>query len=368
MRNLEEHILYTLALSYVPGIGNAGLRKLLTENVSAKTIWELTHKEKNSINGLNSLIVESIGQDKYLDQAKQELKIGESRGIKALHIDDKGYPALLRNCANAPYILFSRGEIQWQHKKHIAIVGTRKMSMRSKEFLRELITACEGLSISINSGLALGVDAEAHRAALENNLQTIAVVAHGLDRIFPKTNLPLAREILHQGGVISEFSTFHAPERENFKRRNRLIAGISHVTVIIESDYKGGAMSTAAFANQYQRTVFAVPGRPNDISQRGCNKLIKNQQAYMLTEPGDILQYLDLEANPSQKSLQAQIPLDFSEAESEIYDYLFSQGKMHIDDLALAIQKPSYQVLPLLLQLQMKNAVRAFGGRYFEAL
>ncbi|MDO5509416.1 MAG: DNA-processing protein DprA [Weeksellaceae bacterium] len=366
MKENTDNLLYTLALSYIPGLGNSTLRKILSSEHTAQNLWQLSTKEKNSLPDINSKILDKIGSEKYLELANSEIEIMKSRDISAHCITDASYPALLRNCKDAPYILFTRGSIDWVQKKQVAIVGTRKMSLRSKEFIHELVEGCKNLPISINSGLAFGVDAEAHRAALDNGLQTVAVVAHGLDKIFPKTNLPLGREILQQGGLISEFSTFHAPERENFKRRNRIIAGISHATIVVESDYKGGAMSTASYASQYQRTLFAVPGRPNDHSQRGCHRLLKNQQAMLITEPADLLQFLEFSSAKSSKPRQATIPLEFTPEESEIYQFLSQNGKMHIDDIAIALQTPTYRILPIMLQLEMKNAVRAYGGRMYE--
>ncbi|MXV38098.1 DNA-protecting protein DprA [Flavobacteriaceae bacterium Ap0902] len=357
---------YIMALSYVKGLGSKSVKKLLQNFDSAEEIWKLSNKGKNSIVGLNLGIAEQIGSAEIWNLVERELEISNKYAIKISTWGDVTYPKMLQECVDAPPVVFQKGNINLEHGKFVAVVGTRKMTARGKEFVHELIKDLRNQPITIVSGLALGVDAEAHKAAIENDLQTIGVLAHGLNQIYPKSNEKIGIEMQEKGGLFTEFSSFHMPEAVNFLRRNRIIAGLCHATIVVESAIAGGAMSTATHANNYNRDVFAVPGRVTDVTSMGCHYLIKNHKAFLLTEANDLLKYLNIAPKKERKSLQKELFVDLTAIEQKVYNLLRSHGKKHIDFLAIESGMASYQLMPILLDLELKNLVEPLPGKFYD--
>ncbi|MDO5655373.1 MAG: DNA-processing protein DprA [Flavobacteriaceae bacterium] len=361
----SDELKYLMALSYVPKLGAKRIRDLMQHFGTAANIWNLTQKEKNAIQGLNKAVSNGIGKEEYLELVDSELNFCNAHQVSVSSLYDDDYPYLLQQCIDAPLILFQRGNMNLKDGKFIAIVGTRKMTSRGKDFIKELIGGFHNQPVSIVSGLAFGVDAQAHLSSIENNLQTIGVLAHGVNQIFPKTNASIGYKMMNNGGILSEFSTFHAPEPENFLRRNRIIAGLCEATIVVESGLAGGAMSTARHANNYNRDVFAVPGRPTDHSAKGCHHLIKNHQAFLLTEAEDVLKFLNI-SQKKKKNIQKELFVELSEPEQKLYDLLKRKGKLHIDFLALELGMAGYQLMPVLLDLELKNLIEPLPGKYFD--
>ncbi|MGI9527391.1 MAG: DNA-processing protein DprA [Weeksellaceae bacterium] len=357
---------YLMALSYVKGVGSKTIKKFLENYESVQEVWELSTKDKNAISGLRAKAVEQIGSNEILDLVEQEISLSEKKDIEISTWLDETYPKMLRECVDAPPVVFKKGNLNLEHGKFVSIVGTRKMTSRGKDFVHEIIGDLKNHPITIVSGLAMGIDAEAHRAAIENELQTIAVLAHGVNQIYPKVNAKLGIQMQENGGLFSEFSSFHNPEPENFLRRNRIIAGLCHATIVVESAYAGGAMSTARHANNYNRDVFAAPGRTSDASAKGCHHLIKNHQAFLITEAEDLLKYLNISPKKERKSLQKELFIDLSLPEQEVFDLLKTKGKLHIDTLAMDMHLASYQLMPILLDLELKHLVEPLPGKYYD--
>lgn len=355
-----------MALTYVNKLGTKSVQALLAVYGTASEVWKLSTREKNSIKGLTPEIVGQIGSKEIWDLAAKEMKFCEEHDIQIVSIFENEYSKLLKECSDAPLITFKRGNYSLNHGKYVSIVGTRKMTSRGKDFVHELVAGFKNEPITIVSGLALGVDAEAHKAAIENGLPTIGVLAHGVNQIFPKTNERIGRKMMDHGGLFSEFSTFHAPEPENFLRRNRIIAGLCEATIIIESAIAGGAMSTATHANNYNRDVFALSGRPNDATAIGCHHLIKNHKAFLLTEAADVLNYLNITPRKTEKVVQKELFISLSEPEKTLYDLLKKNGKLHIDKIALDMRMPSYHLMPILLDLELKNLISPLPGKYYD--
>lgn len=357
---------YLLALTYIQGLGIKSLQELLNHFDSAEEIWNLSRQDKNSIQGLNQNVASQIGSSEILELAQREIEFCENHNIQVLSIYEKGYPELLKECSDAPFITFFRGNSDLNTGRFVAIVGTRKMTSRAKDFIHELVAGFRNQPITIVSGLALGVDVEAHKAALENDIQTIGVLAHGLNQLFPKTNEKIGIKMMKNGGLFSEFSTFHKPEPENFLRRNRIIAGLCEATIIVESGISGGSMSTASHANNYNRDVFAVPGRVGDLNAEGCHHLIKNHKAFLLTESNDVLNYLNIRPSKPKKPVQKELFLALSPAEQKLYDLLKKSGKLHIDQIALTMNLATYQLMPILLDLELKSLIEPLPGKYYD--
>ena len=362
----SEEKMALLALSYVPKLGIKSVKDLVNHVGSAKEVWELSRKEKAGINGMKSSVASHIGSTKIWDQMLHELAFCDAHNIAVNSCYESDYPELLKECVDAPLVVFCRGKLNLSDGKFVAIVGTRKMTSRGREFVNELIEGFRNQPITIVSGLAMGVDAQAHKMAIANEIQTIGVLAHGVNQIFPKSNEKIGREMLRNGGLISEFSTFHAAEPENFLRRNRVIAGLCEATIVIESGIAGGAMSTARHANNYNRDVFAVPGRTTDISAAGCHHLIKNHQAFLMTNAMDVLSYLNISPKKKKRNLQQELFVELSPSEKELYDLLKRKGKLHIDMLAMEMNLATYQLMPILLDLELKHLVEPLPGKFYD--
>ncbi|MCK0202557.1 DNA-processing protein DprA [Ornithobacterium rhinotracheale] len=364
----DNDLKYLLALNYVSGIGAESAKQLISHFGSAKSVWELSTKEKLSIQNLSPKKIEGIGNTELLERAEKEIELCEQKNIKILSFYSEDFPYLLKQCSDSPCFIFHRGEMDWKDKKFIGIVGTRNMTPRGEEFIQKFVADLADQPVVIVSGLALGVDAAAHRAALENNLPTLGVLAHSVHEIYPRANEATAMKMLKNGGLISSFSSFHRPQREFFLSRNRVIAGLSDATIIVESAVKGGAMSTATHANNYNRDVFAVPGRVDDTYSKGCHHLIKSHKAFLLTEAKDVLNYLNLTPQKKQKPIQRELFINFSPEEKEIIKVLRKNNQLHIDEIALNLKKPGFALMSDLLNLEMKGIIRPLSGKNYELI
>jgi DNA processing protein len=270
--------------------------------------------------------------------------------------------------------LFSTGNINWNTRKIISIVGTRQITSYGTEFCKKLIADLAPLNPIIVSGFAYGVDIVAHQAAMDNGLQTIGVLAHGLNQIYPKTHKKYVAKMEQNGGFMTEFWSSSNPDKENFVKRNRIVAGIAEATIVIESAEKGGSLITAIMANDYNRDVFAVPGRTSDKFSQGCNNLIKTQRAHLLHSAADILYILnwELEQNSSHvndsKVVQKQLFVSLDDDEQKIYDYLLQTGKQLLDVIAIECDFPVYKISSILLNMELKGVVKPLPGKLFEAV
>ena len=366
----EREILHLLALQSAPNIGDITAKKLLQHCGTAENIFKEKHQLLTKINGIGTIITQSLQQKDLLQKAEKELKFILDNNINYWHYNSEEYPYQLKHCPDGPILLFHSGNINLKKQHIISIVGTRKMSRYGKIFCEQLIESLSLFNPVIVSGLAYGVDITAHKAALNHNLQTIACLAHGLDQIYPKTHKQYIDAIERNGGLITDFWSQIGPERENFLKRNRIVAGISEATIVIESGAKGGSLVTASIANSYNRDVFAVPGRTNDTQSIGCNNLIKHQQAHLLTEAADLIYLLNWNrsAQPKTKKFQQSLFPELSNKEQKIVTLLKNNEKTHIDALSLQSNIPIYQLSPLLLQLEMKGILQPHPGKYFELL
>lgn len=366
--NQDHDLKYLLALNYVSGIGSETAKQLIAHFGNAQRVWELSAKEKLQITNFSAKKLEDIGNPKILERAEREIDFCAKRNVQIISFYSDDYPYLLKQCSDAPCFIFYRGKMDWNNKKFIAIVGTRNITPRGEEFIQKFVADLANQPVVIVSGLALGVDAAAHRAALENNLPTLGVLAHSVHEIYPRANEATAIKMLQNGGLISSFSSFHRPQREFFLSRNRIVAGLSDATIIVESAIKGGAMSTATHANNYNRDVFAVPGRVDDTYSKGCHHLIKSHKAFLLTEAKDVLNYLRLTLQKKQKPIQQELFLNLSPNEEEIVEVLRKNSQLHIDEIALNLKKPGFLLMADLLNLEIKGIVRPLPGKNYELI
>ena len=365
----ENELLYTLALQRVKNLGDTSAKKLLQKVGSAQGVFKEKKSTLLKIGGIGNLKLKALSEKIQLPEAEAELRFIQNNNISYHYFKDPLYPEKLKHCLDSPILLFESGNVVLRNKRIISIVGTRKVTTYGVAFCKQLIDELAPLNPIIVSGFAYGVDITAHRAAIDNQLQTIGCLAHGLNQIYPKTHKKYVERVKDNGGFLTEFWSNDPFDRTNFLKRNRVIAGISEATVVIESAEKGGSLVTADIANSYHREVFAVPGRASDRQSQGCHNLIKRQQAHMLTSAADLIYMLGWEVAPStSKPQQTQLFIELTEEEQKVLDYLKTTEKELLDRIAIACGLPTYKVATLLLNLELKGVVRPLPGKLFEAL
>jgi len=364
----EQDLFHLLALQSVEGVGDIMAKKLITHCGSAEAIFKAKASQLATIDGIGSILMQKLKDKSVFEKAEQELRFIQSNDINTAYFQDENYPDRLKHCIDGPVLLFTSGNIDLKNKKIISIVGTRQITSYGMEFCRKLIEDLAPLDPVIVSGFAYGVDIFAHQLAMENNLQTIGVVAHGLNQIYPKTHKKYVAKVEQNGGFMTEFWSSSNPDKENFVRRNRIVAGISEATIVIESAERGGSLITANIANDYNRDVFAVPGRTTDKYSQGCNNLIKTQKANLLTSAADLVYILNWDIENKTKPVQKQLFVTLDEDEQKVYDYLLKTGKELMDIIALRCDFPIYRISGLLLNMELKGVIRPLPGKLFEAI
>lgn len=366
---LEEDLLYILALQRVKGIGDINAKKLISHCGSAKSVLngKRTHLEK--INGIGASTLQFLFDKSNLIAAEKELNYIQKNNIETLYFSDENYPYKLKQCVDAPILLFKEGNFNLNNQPIISIVGTRKITSYGRDFCENLIADLATYNPIIVSGFAYGVDICAHKAAMKNKLTTVGVLAHGFEEIYPKTHKKYISEMHKNGGFFTDFWHSDTLIRENFLKRNRIVAGISEATIIIESADKGGSLVTADIANSYSRDVFAVPGRTTDNFSKGCNDLIKRNKAAILTSANDLVEMLNWDLEKKAKvPIQKQLFVELNEKEQIIYDFLLENGKELLDIISFNCELPVYQTTTLLFNLEMKGVVKPLPGKLFEAI
>jgi DNA processing protein len=364
----EQDLFYLLALQRVEGVGDIMAKKLLTHCGSAEAVFKTKTTQLAAIDGVGSWTLKNLKDKSVFDKANAELEYIKSNDINAVYFQDEKYPDRLKHCIDGPLLLFTSGNIDLKNRKIISIVGTRQITSYGTEFCRKLIEDLAPLDPVIVSGFAYGVDIVAHQLAMEHNLQTIAVVAHGLNQIYPKTHKKYVAKVEENGGFMTEFWSSSNPDKENFVRRNRIVAGMSEATIVIESADRGGSLITANMANDYNRDVFAVPGRVTDKYSQGCNNLIKTQKANVLTSAADLVYILNWDIQKESKPVQKQLFVTLEDDEQKVYDYLLKTGKEIMDVIALRCDFPIYKISGMLLNMELKGVVRPLPGKLFEAI
>lgn len=368
IRMIDQDLFHVLALQQVEGIGDIMAKKLITHCGNASAVFETKHSQLSAIDGVGSILLRNLKSKSIFEKAEQELQFIKSNEINIAYFQNENYPDRLKHCIDGPVLLFTSGNIDLKNKKIISIVGTRQITSYGMEFCRKLMEDLAPLDPIIISGFAYGVDIFAHQLAMEHDLQTIGVVAHGLNQIYPKTHKKFVSKVEQNGGFMTEFWSSSNPEKENFVRRNRIVAGISEATIVIESAERGGSLITANIANDYNRDVFAVPGRTTDKYSQGCNNLIKTQKANVLTSAADLVYILNWDIESKTKSVQKQLFVTLENDEQKVYDYLLKNGKELMDIIALRCDFPIYKISGMLLNMELKGVIRPLPGKLFEAI
>ncbi|MEY8849411.1 DNA-processing protein DprA [Psychroserpens sp. XS_ASV72] len=363
----ESDLIYVLALQHVPKIGDITAKKLLNHCGSAEAVLKSKKHHLLKIEGIGSTMLNELFNSEHLKAAEEELRFIKENDIQCLYFMNPNYPEKLKHCVDAPILLFKTGNINLKRQRIISIVGTRKITNYGVAFCKKLVDELAPFNPVIVSGFAYGTDITAQKSALENNLQTIGCLAHGFNQIYPKSHKKYMAQVNSNGGFLTDFWSSDEFDRNNFLKRNRVIAGISEATIVIESAEKGGSLVTADIANSYNRDVFAVPGRVTDSQSLGCNNLIKYQQAHVLSNPMDVPYILnwDIESKATA-SVQKQLFVELNPEEQSIHDYLKSHEKQLLDIIALECQMPIFKVASILLAMELKGVVRPLPGKLFQ--
>ena len=361
-------LLAVLRLQITKNVGDIIAKKLINNFGSATDVFKAKKIDLLKIDGIGEFIIKHLLDESNIAKAETELNYIQKNNIEYIYYLDDNYPKNLKdsNCSDAPILLFKEGNINLNHQKTIAIVGTRNITNYGKGFCNALIADLAQYNPIIVSGFAYGADICAHKAALDYNLQTIGVFAHGLETVYPKTHKKYIAPMLEHGGFLTEFWHKESPLRENFLKRNRIVAGISKATIVIESGEKGGSLVTADIANSYSRDVFAVPGKTTDIYSTGCNNLIKNNQAHLLTSAEDIVQMLNWDIKKKEEPQQIALFIDLNPEEQKVYDYLLANGKQMLDVIAMECKIPTYKVSSIVVQMELKGIIKPHPGKMFS--
>ena len=362
----EEEILALLRLQKTPMIGDIIAKKLIAHVGSATNIFKEKKQILQKINGIGKLTIQNLFDSSNQRLAELEFQYIKKNKIKYSYFLDKDYPINLKHCIDAPILFFQDGTIDFSNDKIISIVGTRRMTNYGASFCEKLIDELAAYNPIIVSGFAYGIDICAHKRAIKNNLQTIAVLAHGLENTYPKAHKKYIHSVNKHGGFITEFFHNEAPQRENFLKRNRIVAGLSTATIVVESPSKGGSLVTADIANSYDRDVFAVPGRINDFMSQGCNDLIYRNKAHLLQSSEDIVKMLNWDISKTTTPEQTRLFVELTDVEQKIVDFLQQKEQELLDVIALETHIPVYQLATILLQLELKNVVKPLPGKMFK--
>lgn len=363
---MHSDLIYQISLSLVPNIGDVHAKALVNYFGDATSIFKARKKELEDIEGIGSVRAKSIKEFANFSLAEAEILFIEKYKITPLFITDKNYPQRLLNCYDSPSILYYRGNADLNASKIISIVGTRNNNEYGKSVCEKIIADLADQNILIVSGLAFGIDSIAHKSALKNNLKTIGVLGHGLDRIYPTQNKLLAKQMIESGGLLTDFKSGTNPDRQNFPKRNRIVAGISDAVLVIESGLKGGSLITAELANGYNRDVFAIPGRISDIKNEGCNYLIKNNKAALITSADDLLENMQWKEKKISIKKQRELFIELTVDEKIIINILQQQSHVHIDEVFIKSGLNSSAVASALLTLEMQGVVSSLPGKLYK--
>ncbi len=362
-------LFHALALLRVDGVGDIVAKKLINHCGSAENVFNASLKGLKTIDGVGEVLIKNLKNKTVFEKAEQELQYIQNENINVLYFQDDAYPDRLKHCIDGPLLLFASGNFSFQNQRMISIVGTRQITSYGTEFCKKLIEDLAVFNPVIVSGFAYGVDIMAHQTAMEHNLQTIGILAHGLNQIYPKTHKRYVAKMEQNGGFLTEFWSSSNADKENFVKRNRIVAGMSEAVIVIESAEKGGSLITANIANDYNRDVFAVPGRSTDKYSQGCNDLIKTQRANLITSAADLVYCLNWAFEVKEtKSVQKELFVSMNFEEQKIYDYLLKNGKQLLDVVALECDFPVFKLTSILLNMELKRIIRPLPGKLFEAI
>jgi len=365
-----DQLLYQIAITKIKGIGDVSTRALIASLGSVEPIFTEGEKVLKSVPGIDNRAIAILdGRKKALEMAKAEVDFLAKNDMKAVFFLDKDYPLRLRECNDAPMLIYTNSSTNLNPAKAISIVGTRRCTPYGTEMTQRIISEIAQYypDTLIVSGLAYGIDIVAHRNALKNGLPTVGVLAHGLDQVYPAAHKKTAIKMQENGGLLTEFPQKTRPIPENFVRRNRIVAGMSDATIVVESAQRGGSLITASIASSYNREVFAVPGYSTEPLSMGCNHLIKTNQAAMIEGLSDIEYLLGWSRDENKKrSQQTKLLIDLTEEEQMVFDFLESEGKTHINPISIVCKLPMSKLMPILINMEFNGFLNCYPGSMYQ--
>ena len=367
----DENLKYKIGITLINGIGNNLAKNLIAYIGSVEGVFHEKQSALAKIPGIGEVLSAEIVAQNVLARAEEEIEFIVKNKIQTYYYTDREYPYRLKECADSPIMIFSKGNCDLNNGKFVGIVGTRNATETGKENCRKLIFDLANVQPNtiIVSGLAYGIDICAHKAALDYGLPTIGVIGHGLDRLYPAAHRPTAVKMMPNGALITEYLSLTNPDRPNFVQRNRIIAGMSDALIVVESAARGGSLITAEIANDYNRDVFAFPGRVNDEWSAGCNALIKNNKASLIESAEDLCKFMNWEKQDSAgfQNIQTSMFLDLSDEEQEVVSTLrqYSDG-VQMNELAVMMSKPSSKISSMLLEMEFKGVVKCLPGSVYK--
>jgi len=364
---MDENLVYKIGITLIPMVGVIKAKQLIAYCGSAEAVFKEKKQLLLKIPEIGEVTAAAIVNQDVIKRAEQEITFIEKRNITPLYYLDKEYPLRLKQCDDSPIMLYYKGNAELNTARIIAVVGTRNATDYGRKMTEELVSGLKDTGALIISGLAYGIDISAHRAALNTGLNTIGVVAHGHDMLYPEEHANTAKKMLEQGGMVTEFLSNTIPNKENFPKRNRVIAGLSDAIVVVESKEAGGALITAEIALSYNREVIAYPGKADDTASRGCNNLIQRNKAYLAQSSKDIIEYLGWKDITSPKKVQPELFHALNEPETAIVNALRTQGApMYIDDIAIQANLTPGNLSAHLLSLEFAGILKSMPGKMYS--
>lgn len=364
----DQELVHRLALSMLKGIGPVNARNLVAYCGGVEPLFtdRKVRRSLEKVPGIGPALSASILSTNVLAHAEKELAYVRKHRLRMLFYLDDDYPRRLKQCDDAPVLLFVKGNARLDIERSVSIVGTRSPTEHGRRLCEELVEGLKESGATIVSGLAYGVDITAHRAALRNGLPTIGCVAHGLDRLYPGEHAATAKEMCEHGALMSELPSGSPFVPGNFPARNRVIAGLGDCTVVVESGTKGGSLITADIANGYDREVMAFPGRPTDAKSEGCNRLIKDNKAHLITGPADLLKLMEWEPRPRKKvATQSKLFTELLPEEQLLVDAIRAKGRLDIDSLCFQCNMLPHKASSILLNLEFNGVVKSLPGKVY---
>jgi len=366
----SDELLYQIGLTLINGIGDGHAKNLLAYCGSADAVFKASKSSLLKIPGVGEMLANAVmNGKKVLHEAEEEIRFIEDNHITPLFFTDAGYPHRLKFCNDSPILLYYKGNANLNAQKVVAVVGTRQPSEYGKEQTEKFISELKGSGVLVVSGLAYGIDILAHKKALENGLDTVGVVAHGLDRIYPQQHESIALKMQKTGGILTDFKRGTRPDAVNFPKRNRIVAGMCDALVVMESKRDGGSLITATIANSYNKDVFAFPGRTGDPKSEGCNAFIKMNRASLMENAADLFYIMGWDTDLADKKKpgsQIPLPLNLSEEEQKIISAFQSKKEIHVNELSYISHFPVSKVSSLLLQLEFSNIIKSLPGKMYS--
>lgn len=365
---MDEKLRYKIGLTLIKGIGPVLAKNLIAYLGDVEAIFKETQANLAKIPEIGPVLSKQIVSQEVLARAEREIEFVVKNNIQAYFYLDKSYPYRLKECVDAPIMLYFKGKTDLNANRLLGIVGTRKATDYGKELCASFLQELSSLSsdVTVVSGLAYGIDICAHKSAIDNHLATIACLGHGLDRIYPATHRATAIKMLEHGGLITEFLTETNPDRQNFVMRNRIIAGMCDATLVIESAAKGGSLITCEQALSYNRDVFAFPGRVGDEHSAGCNYLIKANKAALIENASDLINAMGWEQTEAVNApVQTNLFLDLNEEQQQVVALLRKES-LSLNQIALALSVPVSKVSSMLLELEFSGVLKCMPGNVYK--